>query len=445
MILSIKRTAIAAVVWLLMPRAVYAEAGFLHYPSARTFRISCDFACYRNHRAIDFAFPRNTEVRAAAEGIIERVQDGIPPAAGCFVGVGYGNFVRMRHPNGYRTIYGHLIAGTLEVRAGDTVAAGAILGRSDDTGYSCGHHLHFEVRDSRGRKVNPYGDPPNYESGCGTNALWVTCPPTPAPPPDADGDGYTAAAGDCDDTNRDVHPGAPERCNNRDDDCDGTTDDPWHIGLAQDVGNSCTAGIGSCANTGTWMCAPDGRATVCSVDPLPPQLESCNGLDDNCNDETDENWRVGLAQDVGNPCTINWGPTCGSSSGVWTCAPDGRATVCDARERPSSEICNDQDDDCNGTTDDVGPATMRTDFSNCGACGHVCRGGETCGGGYCRCAYPDLCREWCEFDTCGCDNSGACRRLFDDCMAGCNTSRWDPTVYATLCSQGCAGTRTWPP
>ncbi len=43
---------------------------------------------------------------------------------------------------------------------------------------------------------------------------------------DIDGDGKTEAQGDCDDHDEDVYPGAPERCNSQDDDCDGITDPP---------------------------------------------------------------------------------------------------------------------------------------------------------------------------------------------------------------------------
>jgi len=46
---------------------------------------------------------------------------------------------------------------------------------------------------------------------------------------DDDGDGYSEADGDCDDDNDDVFPGAVERDNNRDDDCDGEVDEPSGI------------------------------------------------------------------------------------------------------------------------------------------------------------------------------------------------------------------------
>ena len=69
---------------------------------------------------------------------------------------------------------------------------------------------------------------------------------------DLDGDGYDgvgADATDCDDTNATVNPGATERCNGVDDDCDGSTDDPssadaltWYADADQDVyGDPATA------------------------------------------------------------------------------------------------------------------------------------------------------------------------------------------------------------
>lgn len=445
MIQSIKKAIVAAAIGLFMPCVVYAEDGFLHYPGTRTYRISCDFTCYRNHQAIDFAFPRNTEVRAAAGGIVERVQNGVPPVVRCFVGVGYGNFVKMRHPNGYRTIYGHLIAGTLEVGMGDTVVAGAVLGRSDDTGYSCGNHLHFEVRDASGRKVNPYGDPPNYTGGCGPNALWMTCPPTPAPPSDVDSDGYTASQGDCDDANRDVHPGAIESCNGLDDDCNGTADDPWRVGLSIDLDQPCTVGIGGCASTGIWVCAPNGATVVCPAESLPPQTEACNGLDDNCDGETDEPWRQDLTIDVGDPCAIEWDACRGSTTGVWACTPDGLAVVCDAADPggpiASAEICDGADNDCNGAVDDVAPAMLTDDSINCGSCGIACGGGNVCREGVCesRCRYA-ACAEYCRYLACGGCGCGWSDSCYAACLGGgygAFNTNYD--LQNCLCLYGCRG------
>jgi murein DD-endopeptidase MepM/ murein hydrolase activator NlpD len=64
----------------------------------------------------------------------------------------YGMFVRVRHPGGYETMYGH--ASRLLVRDGDDVAAGQVIALSGNTGRSTAPHLHFEVRRD-GRSIDP--------------------------------------------------------------------------------------------------------------------------------------------------------------------------------------------------------------------------------------------------------------------------------------------------
>ena len=57
---------------------------------------------------------------------------------------GYGNLVVIRHANGLETAYGHLSA--REVKEGDWVSAGDMIGKGGSTGRSTGPHLHFETR-----------------------------------------------------------------------------------------------------------------------------------------------------------------------------------------------------------------------------------------------------------------------------------------------------------
>ncbi|MFA4846159.1 MAG: M23 family metallopeptidase, partial [Patescibacteria group bacterium] len=160
----------------LATNSAYAEP-FLWLPTSRGFAVTCKWTCPAvdggtyYHNAIDYGTPTNSEIRAAAGGKIVVLVNVVPQ--GFPGGGGYGNHVRIRHPNGYETRYAHLLPNTITVRVGDRVEAGQLLGKSDNTGKSTGPHLHFEVRDSQGRRVNPYGDPPNYTNGCGTNALWA--------------------------------------------------------------------------------------------------------------------------------------------------------------------------------------------------------------------------------------------------------------------------------
>jgi hypothetical protein len=80
-------------------------------------------------------------------------------------------------------------------------------------------------------------------------------------------------------------------CDGIDEDCDGTTDENWP-GVAHsptDLADACTAGLGICRRTGTFICNTADRTTqTCSVAAgTPGPTELCNGLDDNCDGTTD--------------------------------------------------------------------------------------------------------------------------------------------------------------
>ena len=66
---------------------------------------------------------------------------------------GYGKAVIVAHPGGWKSLYGHL--SKIFVKRGQYVKQGQYVGRSGNTGYSSGPHLHFELI-YNGRHVNPY-------------------------------------------------------------------------------------------------------------------------------------------------------------------------------------------------------------------------------------------------------------------------------------------------
>jgi murein DD-endopeptidase MepM/ murein hydrolase activator NlpD len=98
----------------------------------------------RMHRGTDFAAPTGTPILAAGDGVIER--------AGPYGS--FGNYVRIRHANGYETAYAHLSRFARGMRSGARVRQGQVIGYVGTTGRSTGPHLHYEVS-LRGRQVNP--------------------------------------------------------------------------------------------------------------------------------------------------------------------------------------------------------------------------------------------------------------------------------------------------
>lgn len=67
----------------------------------------------------------------------------------------YGNYVKLRHSNGYYTLYAHMEYNSVKVKTGDKVKKGARLGYMGNTGYSFGGHLHWEVRKPNDVKIDP--------------------------------------------------------------------------------------------------------------------------------------------------------------------------------------------------------------------------------------------------------------------------------------------------
>ncbi len=89
----------------------------------------------RMHSGVDWAAPSGTPILAAGDGLVE--------AAGR--NGGYGNYVRIRHANGFATSYGHLSRFAEGLVIGKRVKQGQMIGYVGTTGISTGPHLHFEV------------------------------------------------------------------------------------------------------------------------------------------------------------------------------------------------------------------------------------------------------------------------------------------------------------
>lgn len=94
------------------------------------------------HPGMDIAVAEGSQVRASGAGVVEEVGEDST----------YGTFVRLRHREGYESMYGHL--SRVSVAQGAAVAQDQVIALSGNTGVSTAPHLHFEVR-RNGEPVDP--------------------------------------------------------------------------------------------------------------------------------------------------------------------------------------------------------------------------------------------------------------------------------------------------
>jgi murein DD-endopeptidase MepM/ murein hydrolase activator NlpD len=89
----------------------------------------------RPHNGVDWAGPIGTPIMAAGSGIVEDATRKVEN----------GNYIRIRHANGYKTTYSHMSRFAAGISEGVRVRQGQIIGAIGNTGLSVGPHLHFEV------------------------------------------------------------------------------------------------------------------------------------------------------------------------------------------------------------------------------------------------------------------------------------------------------------
>jgi hypothetical protein len=180
---------------------------------------------------------------------------------------------------------------------------------------------------------------------------------------DCDRDGQTSEQGDCNDANPNMNSAAVERCDSVDNDCDGTTDEGFGAGAA------CSSGTGACNSKGTMVCTADGANVVCSAQAGKPGQELCDGVDNDCDGATDEDY-VAKATSCGRgQCAATGVLSCVDGREVDSCKPGSPAQ--------SDATCNTLDDDCDGTADEDFVSTQTS--CGLGACGAT--GSTSCVGG----------------------------------------------------------------
>lgn len=163
--------------------------------------------CYDDHSGSDFMLGGgfstmdngSAEVVAAAAGVVVTAEDGhydrchgsaATLEVTCDGNEMRPNYVRLRHANGWTSLYYHLKKGSVAVAEGQRVACGERLGLVGSSGVSTLPHLHFQVEDPAGAVVDPFAGPesqpeslfteqaaPDALPGAACDPAWSVPPP----------------------------------------------------------------------------------------------------------------------------------------------------------------------------------------------------------------------------------------------------------------------------
>jgi MYXO-CTERM domain-containing protein len=283
----------------------------------------CGSVCYDGHSGTDFGLPLGTTVVAVADGVVSATYNGCANYGGLgnTCGGRCGNYVRIDHADGMRSLYCHLQLNSITVSTNQSVSCGDVIGRSASSGNSSGPHLHL------GTYVNGVTRDPFAGSCSQSTSYWTNQGSYPHPLPS------TACENPCQ-----CSPGATQ---------------------TQGCGN-CGTRQRSCSSNclwGSWSaCTGQGECPAGAVDTRP----CCD-----CGTETRQ-CSAACAWQAWSPCS---GPD--PSGGTEECATgepglcaEGRVRCvegclgCVSEYEPQPELCDGTDEDCTGVADDGFPAEM---------------------------------------------------------------------------------------
>ncbi|HRE88482.1 MAG TPA: putative metal-binding motif-containing protein, partial [Myxococcota bacterium] len=202
-------------------------------------------------------------------------------------------------------------------------------------------------------------------------------------------------------------------CNGVDDDCDGQTDEHY-------AGAQTSCGTGLCARTGQNYCVNGAVINSCVAGQPAGSDASCNGVDDDCDGATDEHFVATQTSCGVGECARTGTATCNNGNIVNSCTPGPAA----------AEVCDGKDNDCDGLVDgaDANMALVACEKQQ-GVCSGLMKTASQCvGGAWQACSEP-----YYQVNRPSYSPTDTCDGLDNDCDGGADE---DFTPAATTCGVG---------
>ncbi|MFO0745824.1 MAG: MopE-related protein [Myxococcota bacterium] len=210
----------------------------------------------------------------------------------------------------------------------------------------------------------------------------------------------------------------PEVCNGIDDDCDGKTDgdDPDMVKPLCEVQKGVCSGAAKPASLcvgGQWLACGGAEYTAMAADYGVSETH-CDGRDEDCDGKVDDDFKVVTAdgatvRGAGSACGVG-----GCAGGVTVCGADGISIECSSAGSAAPEVCDGEDNDCDGKLDAADPSLVRVTCANqSGVCAGALALPDRCvGGAWQECGDGDYAAHDAGFQS---DAEQKCNGKDDDC------------------------------